>query len=412
MIEWRDDSLFLAAAGDLASAKRIAERYGFCLVKRMFQPDEIARLVDGMRAAKATAGGSGKPEVLGAPAVRWILTDDRVTSLARALLGPELVYYAESSINFESEIGEMTLNPLMVLHADATGTPDGLEAFWQPKGDARDAIYPVYRFAIYTQDYARHSGGLKVVPESHRLDHELLQADRARTSQLRLSDHIVVQMPLRRYGFYNVPSEPGDIVVWNLHTLHSAGALRLTQDPGLALSPEIEAQLWQKHPDLYAPPPGPRCALFFDYGRPAAELDLYIKSRAMLSLKQANRPLFDELSCDDPTALALLRRHGIAPRYDALLLALGWHLVQRVIAAGGNAACLFEGEVSHLTTRFWALCQGHSEYSPYFPLATSNLPPGAAMTPEALVGQLKAVWAFCRAAGLTRRPPGARDRPL
>jgi len=35
----------------------------------------------------------------------------------------------------------------------------------------------------------------------------------------------------------NVPSQPGDLVLWNLRTFHAAGAKLLAADPTLALHP-------------------------------------------------------------------------------------------------------------------------------------------------------------------------------
>ena len=41
----------------------------------------------------------------------------------------------------------------------------------------------------------------------------------------------------------NVPSEPGDLVIWNLRTLHSAGARRLIARPEMAMLPQFEEEI-------------------------------------------------------------------------------------------------------------------------------------------------------------------------
>jgi len=80
---------------------------------------------------------------------------------------------------------------------------------------------------------------------------------------------------------YIVPSEPGDLVIWNLRTMHSAGARRLAAKPNLAMWPKFQDEIFQNIPNVFLPLPGPRNAFFFDYGTATEEVDLYIKHRSL-----------------------------------------------------------------------------------------------------------------------------------
>ena len=354
---------YQASATDLDAIREVCETYGFCLVKGLFAPSDLETLLTGMKAATNAARGRPLSDLLGLPQVRDIYFDPRILEIARALLGPRLVYDGEGTINYEDAIGANTLNPYNQLHCDARGKPKDLGAtWWSPT----DSIYRAYRFGIYFQDYTRASGSLKVIVGSHRGDPEAYAGDNLMHDTL--AGHVIgggrVNFAETRSPLHNLPSQPGDLVIWNLRTFHSAGARRFIDNPSLTIHPGQEEEVGKQAPHLFAPPPGPRNAIFFDYAAPEEEIDLYIKYRARPTTGGIELALHGR--SDDPAALLLAQDNGIAVRHDKLITALALALasyrgpnpVQKLDAAGARA----------VTARLHALLSTHVEYSPYFPL--------------------------------------------
>jgi len=273
---------------DLERIKKIAEQFGFCLIKNVFSPDEIETAEEEMGRLWRANGGTF-PDLYSCPTLRWFMLNPRVTSIARALLGEHLVYYRETSINYEEQAGDLTTKAFRQLHCDARGTPESLDAVWNTQGD----LYRAYRFGVYFRNYRDYSGGLTVVPGSHKLPFIAFSKYRSATKAGGLTrlDHwlgeqVVTGLPTPPFELHNVPSMPGDLVVFNLRTMHAAGALRFVDRPTLGVLPMVEGQLLADMPEAFCPyPEEGRNTIFFDYTAPVAEPDLYIKWRAALLLR-------------------------------------------------------------------------------------------------------------------------------
>lgn len=197
----------------MATCRAIKEGYGlFC---RVFDRVEMETLHEGL-----CDGGR--------VAIDMAMQHPTVLELARELCGClDLARTGEENVN----VGQPR----------ATYTEWHYDAPWNPSRDASDPLgrrpMPLWRFAVYFQDYSTWSGGLGVYPGSH-----LWQ----------LEDRMDATMPP-----YAVQSSPGDLVAWNLRTLHRGGM-----------------------PVGYrAPAPGNRDAIFFDYAAPGPDLDRYIEWR-------------------------------------------------------------------------------------------------------------------------------------
>lgn len=264
--------------GDLAGIRACAEEHGFCLIRDFFTAAEIVQLKAGLKAAHQQFNGD-IPDLMSCSSLRWILFDARTVNLARALLGDDLVYYPEGSVNHEDSIGPLTLAPYTELHCDAFGMPNNLKKQWS---SPTDAIFRGYRFGIYLQDYSAYSGGLKLCPNTHRgsarahLENDALDD----VSETIIVGDTTIVGKRSRLTYYNVPSRPGDLVVWNLRTIHAAGS-RLVRGaaPEHGLHPRFEDVVEANRPDLLCPIPGPRLTMFFDYAAPTEDIDLYIKGR-------------------------------------------------------------------------------------------------------------------------------------
>jgi len=186
---------------DLVQLKKDFDLHGWVLIKGLFSKDEIEKLRS--EALKSTEEiGKNLIDLLSDKRVNYILTDDRIISITKALLGTDNpVYFGDSSIS----IGNLGQG----FHKD---NPDR----HKPTGpDWNTDDYPCIRMAIYCQDHVKHSGSLALRDKSHKYSN-----------------------PKKGRPFF-VPSEPGDLVVWTLRTTHSGNSLRLKLFPEYVISPLI-----------------------------------------------------------------------------------------------------------------------------------------------------------------------------
>lgn len=354
---------YSAAFTDLEAIRNIAETHGFCLIKNVFSPEEIHRLSEGLANDHAAFGGA-LPEIMSCPSLRWAALDKRILSVARTLLPEPLYYYGESHLDFENEIGPRTLNPFSKPHIDARGSRDSLKPFWSSE---TDALFRGYRFAIYLQDYKNWSGGLLVADGSHKGSLERLGIGApapATTLALKIGAHTFnISQP--ETPLYIIPSEPGDLVVWNLRTLHSAGARRLAAKPDLAMLPVFEDEIAKAIPNAFLPQPGPRNAIFFDYGTGAEEVDLYIKYRS-LQVDQDRLVQTKDWSYDEPAVQDLLEAENINVRFDPIIASL---CVQIDMLKNEGAE---ESVIAKVRSRLFPLLKQHKEFSPYFSLFSAQ----------------------------------------
>jgi hypothetical protein len=206
---------------------------------------------------------------------------------------------------------------------------ENLYSLYKP---AADEIYPAWRFGVYFRDYRLSSGGLKVSPGSHLVSRaKMMSEPPPGNKNFYLIEGIgELEAPVLPYPIYNIPSAPGDLVIFNLCIFHSAGALLLKQHHQAQLLPAQEASLLENMPDIFEPyAEGPRNALFFDYGAPAVPLDFYIKWRCdtMLIDKQSTEEIEQGVFAtdlgpyyyDQPHQRRLASDHGITLRFDRIV---------------------------------------------------------------------------------------------
>lgn len=346
----------------------IAQREGFCRVRGVFPATRISELESEVGRI-AERFSPRFPDLYSLPEINWVMQDERVTAIARALLGPRPVYYRETSISFEQQRGPITWNPYTEFHCDARGNPNNLYGPWQ---GAEDQIYGAYRFALYFRDYQDSSGGLKVAPRSHIGPWRSFR-EYAFPARLQQAPKTVIRTPVGEitapvppFPVYNVPSAPGDIVVFNLRTFHSAGAVRFKGAPGVAVLPAVEHEIrgWPNADAFICPiPDGCRNALFFDFCAPTIEADLYIKWRAIVS----------SASLDTGLPVNTAEFPGMECRNDKLILALGRQILDRTNTSNQRDAIrmarTFDDlpmNVRHQCERLVGLGVTHQEFSPHF----------------------------------------------
>lgn len=354
---------YSASFDDLESIRSITEAHGFCLVKNVFSSEQMERLEGGLATDHTTFGGH-LPELLSCPSARWVALDSKVLAAARALMSEPLYYYGESHLDFEKEVGPRSLSPFSTPHFDARGSRESLDPFWS---SPTDEIFRGYRFAIYFRDYKNFSGGLMVSPGSHRGDlkrYGVGAPTNFEYKRVKIGEHeFIVGWP--DVPLFIVPSEPGDVVIWNLRTLHSAGARRFVAKPDLPILAEFGNPIFEKIPKAFLPQPGPRNAIFFDYGTATEEVDLYIKHRS-LRVTPARLEQTKDWSYDSEGVQAAFENENIKLRFDPLIACLCVRIDQlRKDSVSG-------GEVDGLIHRLQGMLEKHHEFSPYFSLFSAE----------------------------------------
>ena len=340
---------------DLAQIKTVCERDGICLIKGFFKPEEMDRIAADMAAA-AKALGDPLPDPMKSADLAWVPLHAKILEAARALLGDALTYYLNGAVNYEPEIGPLTLSPYTALHVDAAGQPENLSA---EAGRGADVSFPAYRFAIYTQDYTNASGGLRVVPGSHRWTTDYDRSTTDEFTMIRLPPPSQPEADPEDF-LATAPTEPGDLVIWNLSLVHSAGSKRLKADPQRCLHPREEAALSKRDPEQFLPPPGPRNAIFFDYGAPVQATDLYIKFGTQSRLHKRMKAL--AIGDVGAEARRQLDAGKIILREDGKIVSLSYEIEQIKTGTGDadRARSAFE--------ELFGYAERHMEFSPHFSL--------------------------------------------
>jgi Phytanoyl-CoA dioxygenase (PhyH) len=169
--------------------------------------------------------------------IDYLILDDRIIHVAKQLLGPEIVYFGDSSV----QTGE----GFRGFHKDNVNSDryDSTMPDWR-------SDYTLIKFGIYVQDHSKHSGGLKVRRMSHRF-------------------------PSYKQGTaVDLQTELGDVVVWNLRTTHSGNVVKIKGFPWLVLHPRLETKVptWLRLPEDHE-----RVLITSTFGCPDSHLDRYIE---------------------------------------------------------------------------------------------------------------------------------------
>jgi hypothetical protein len=279
-----------------SSCDKFAEN-GFAIVRNVFSRQEVAdfrKLV--YRQAEEDAASNqmvddwegdpkvGRGDLLCKPHLWRILLDPRIVAIARQLLPPNPIVYFGDSVY---QLG----NGGAGFHRDNIDRLDLAGPDW------RDDPYPLLRMGIYLQDHRRHSGGLKVKVGSH----------------------------LRKDGRpFIVDSEPGDVVVWHLRTLHSGQTVRLRAIPNFPWIPptrhlrrlKIGAEMLPKW--MVRPLEQQRAVLFMSFGAESRHLDRYISEylekaeepRKRMKASRFGREVWDEAERLQVTIRRIVPEYG------------------------------------------------------------------------------------------------------
>lgn len=306
---------------------------GFLHLKKVFSADEISRIsqVGQSRPAMENAATS----LMLIPEMSGLLSDERILSIAHKILGHPVSFFFEANyVNYRFVSGTRHDGHL---HHDGKGSSDHL---FNRLHDEFKVAYPVLRFGIYLQDTACQSGGLKLCPGSHLQETSTFEG--------------------KKYTFYDVPSEPGDVVCFCLRLLHSPFALRRKDSPEIALAPWEENALFPGQRDAFLPMPERRESIFIDFAAIDPLTDIHIKGRA---LHPSNaKPGLAKFLCGEGLE-AFTSIDGLDLRFDYAIVDTLKEIKRHII--GSN----LQAEALPYLDLLMSLCRMNSEYSQYFPFA-------------------------------------------
>jgi hypothetical protein len=226
---------------------QFAER-GYTVVRGLFEADEIAHLrtvsletLEELKQRGLTAIEAGREgemrysscDLLSIPQLRHVLLDPRLLRAVGQLLGGEPNYFGDSSFRAGK-------NGYRAWHRDNVD-----RVRWRGGPDWNDP-YPLVRCGLYLQDQSRRSGGLAVRPHSNRPGRRL------------------PTLPAL------VDAGAGDLVAWDLRTVHAGEVVRVRGLRKLALNPRVQTHLPEA---LRLPDDQPRIVLFMTFGLPGSHLD-------------------------------------------------------------------------------------------------------------------------------------------
>lgn len=261
-------------------------QFGYLLLRDVFTTAEVDKL-------RTVCEIYGKGEILGRKAFGHILLDDRIIHPLKQLLGENLVYFGES--NASTTIGSRHM------HNDS-------------KNDDFDfsTPYPVVRIGLYLQDHENHSGGLKLRPGSHKkycIDKNGIGRAYQFLKRTRNLSALYTGKSI------NVPTRPGDLLIWNMRTHHSGHAVRVKGLKNYSFHPWTEDRIpaFLHHPDHEK-----RAVIFASYGTPTDLLEDYIKNRTERHNKRIYWNECSKQRFDTPEILELARMKGVIIRADGI----------------------------------------------------------------------------------------------
>lgn len=192
-----------------------------------------------------------KGDLLSKP-LNEVLMSDKVLKIAQTILHSKPVYFQDST--YQIGVGDRGFHR------------DNVDRIAN-QGDDWKSDYDIIRVGIYMQDHDKFSGGLKVVKRSHKGEDG---------------------------GKIFIDSKAGDVVVWNLRTLHSGNAARLKILPNLVMGYRLENLLPSF---LVKDSQQERISCFMSFAQEGQHLERYIEK--YMKVKMQDHLKHSEFSFED-----------------------------------------------------------------------------------------------------------------
>ena len=235
--------------------KEFLDKNGFLVLHNIFSEDEILSLKEKCHFFCGLSNYTESPagDVMSLEGIGEVMLDKRFAQISKDILGEKVVYFGDGSLHCKPN--------RRVFHKDSR---DDLE-------DPGSSSYPLYRIGVFLQEHVNYSGGIKFRSGSHK---------KVRFKRQYFKRFIKGKVNIR--SFFNfgkiVNTKPriGDVVIWNLRTDHSGGAVHLKFFPSLGLMPWMDALI----PDsMKLPEHDHRMAMFCCFAAPSKPTTKYMMNK-------------------------------------------------------------------------------------------------------------------------------------
>jgi len=267
---------------------------GYIHVQKVFSEHEIQNFRKGCRLNKP-GDSSCRPEFSN------IMLSQKVIDIVKDLIGDEIIYPCLSltrTNDLPQQFGSR------FFHTDTVGDDNNF-----------DIEYPIINTGVYLQDYIDYSGTLKIMPGSHTrqciTSRTLLQASKHIVKYLLRRDMRGVFNILNLHRSINIPTMPGDMIIWYVRTHHSGYGIRPRFFPNWSLPPIIENWI----PSFLKLPDNPeRNVILSIFAAPSKYLETYIQKQIT---KAHRREHYLNNACfENEEMKALAKKEGVTIRND------------------------------------------------------------------------------------------------
>ena len=236
-----------------------------------------------------------------------IMLSPKVVNIIKDLVGEKVVYPCLSltrTADFPKSFGSRFFH---------TDTIDDDQDF--------NTIYPIINTGIYLQDYVNYSGTLKIIPGSHtrpcttsRTIHGAFKSIAFSLIRGKLKEILNI---LNFHRSVNIPTMPGDMIIWYARTHHSGYGIRPRFFPHWSLPPVIENWI----PAFLKLPDNPeRNVMLSIFAAPSRYLETYIRKQITKTRRKDHYFNNDCLESEEKKNLA--EKVGVTIRND------GYHYVK------------------------------------------------------------------------------------
>lgn len=199
---------------------------GYCLIKKVFNYKEVTNL------RKFVLDNHDKNQDIylsdNKDLLKFNFLSDNYFNILKETIGKELLYFLDSS-TFVDKNQKNT----GIFHIDARDDEE----------DPSTTEYKVWRIGFYLQDHKNYSGGIKIIKKSHK---------KILSNSIRKIYYIIkkfyknnykIKSLIPTFDYINIPSEPGDMIIWNGRTHHCGRFKRLKGLEKINLHPLIDRYL-------------------------------------------------------------------------------------------------------------------------------------------------------------------------
>lgn len=231
----------------------LMNKNGFVIIKNVFSKEEIKNLekICFNHCSINNFKSSPKQDALSLKGIDNFILTRKFLDPIKKILNDNVVYFGDSALHCKPNE--------RLFHKDA-------------RADKKDPLfseYQIYRVGVFLQDHYAYSGGIKFRRGSHKkLSFRLSSLKKILTRKASLSS-------ILNFGrIVNARTKIGDMVIWNLRTDHSGGAVLNKFFPNIGFLPIID----EYTPNfLKKPENSNRMAIFSSFGAPSDELEKYLK---------------------------------------------------------------------------------------------------------------------------------------